>query len=68
VAHANPIYINIEGKKMKRGPNPKYFLSWIDRLQTDLEQRNRYRDRRESVHAQLDEARAVYRALNGENR
>jgi TolB protein len=66
VAHANPVYINMVGKPMEIGANSEYFLSWIDRLQADLERRNRYRDRRESVHTQLEEARAVYRALNYE--
>lgn len=68
IAHANPVYIDIEGKQINAGPNPKYFLSWIDRLETDLDQRNRYGDRRESVPAQLEEARNVYRALDVETR
>ena len=66
VAHANPVYLTIEGKQMNAGSNPEYFLNWIDRLEKDLNQRDRYRDRRESVHSQLDEARSVYRALDNE--
>ncbi len=63
VAHANPVYISVSGTGISPGDSPAYFLQWIDRLQADLELRNRFRNRKVEVDAQLERARAVYRSL-----
>lgn len=65
-AHTNPVRIEV-----LEIPNPEaprsaaFFLEWIDRLETDLEERDRIPSERarEHVRSQLEGARAFYRGL-----
>lgn len=65
-AHTNPVYLEIEKR-----PNPlasrdaAYFLKWIDRLERELEARDRIPNERlwKHVRGQLDGARDYYRSL-----
>ncbi|MEX2580744.1 MAG: CehA/McbA family metallohydrolase [Verrucomicrobiales bacterium] len=65
-AHTNPVRVEVPG-----APNPEtardaaFFLKWIDRLEADLEERDRIPNERlwNHVRAQLDGARDYYRGL-----
>lgn len=65
-AHTNPLWISVAGK-----PNPMaktdaaFFLKWIDRLEKDVDARDRIPTEalKEHVQAQLDGAREYYRGL-----
>ena len=63
VAHTNPVYLEIEKQPQRSSSDARYFLEWIDRLEADLERRDRLHTGRKHIQAQLDTARATYRAL-----
>ncbi len=65
VAHTNPVYIEVADKPQDAKADADYFLKWIDRLEGDLEKRDRMHTGRKHIQAQLAQARAVYRALLG---
>jgi hypothetical protein len=63
-AHSSPIYLIVPGRPVLAATEAKYFLQWIDRLETAVKERNRIPSRRKPyVKSQLDTARAVYRKL-----
>jgi TolB protein len=63
-AHTSPVYLNVPGKPVSARVDAEYFLKWIDRLASAVEERNRIPGRRKPlVKAQLDAARVVYRKL-----
>jgi len=65
-AHTNPVHVAVDGvPNPETARNAAYFLKWIDRLEADLEERDRIPDDRlwNHVRVQLDAAREFYRAL-----
>jgi hypothetical protein len=62
-AHANPVYIELSGSKLDAKADAEYFLAWIDRLEADLNRRNRLHTGRDHVAMQITAARGVYRNL-----
>ncbi len=66
VAHTNPVYVEVADQPQPAKADAKYFLQWIDRLEADLRKRDRMHTGAKHIQAQLDQARAVYRALLGE--
>ena len=62
-AHTNPIYLKVQGKPQPIQESAKYFLEWINRLDKDLQVRNRIpKGEWEGVRQYLDLARKVYRS------
>jgi hypothetical protein len=62
--HTSPVYLDVLGKPVSARAEAAYFLEWIDRLDTAVQERDRIPSRRRPhVKAQLDQARAVYRRL-----
>jgi len=62
-AHTNPIYLRVKGHPQPVRESAEYFLEWINRLDKDLQVRNRLpRGEWEGVREYLDLARKVYRA------
>jgi TolB protein len=63
-AHTSAIYLVLPGKPVSARPDAEYFLQWIDRLDSVVQERNRIPGHRKPyVKAQLDAARAVYRKV-----
>lgn len=63
-AHSGPVYLQIRGNPVKAREDAAYFLHWIDRLEQDLQARQRVPSRhRGEVEEQLSRARAVFRSL-----
>lgn len=62
-AHTSPIYIQVKNRPLNSKPDAEYFLTWIDRLEAALENRNRIPARKDHVELQLKTARSVYRKL-----
>lgn len=68
-AHTNPIYVEIRDRPPERAASARYFLTWIDRLEQALLQRDRLDSERVHVLAHLEQAREIYRGmLTGEAR
>jgi hypothetical protein len=64
MAHTGPVYLEVPGKPINARADAEYFLQWIDRLASAVNDRKRIPSRRKAhVQAQLDAARAVYRKL-----
>ena len=64
--HTSPVYLVVPGKPISAKSDAEYFLHWIDRLDSAVQERNRIPSRRRPhVKEQLDAARAVYRKLAG---
>ncbi|PYK97513.1 MAG: hypothetical protein DME18_17155 [Verrucomicrobia bacterium] len=62
-AHANPVYVELAGSKLDSKADAEYFLAWIDRLEADLNRRDRMHTGKDHVAMQLEAARDVYRKL-----
>ena len=62
-AHANPVYIELPGSKLDAKADAEYFLAWIDRLEADLNRRDRMHTERDHVAMQLKAARGLYQKL-----
>jgi hypothetical protein len=64
-AHTTPVYVVVEDKPAGLAEDAKYFLPWIDRLWTVVEERDRIPDaqQKEEVKAHIDRARDVYREI-----
>jgi hypothetical protein len=62
-AHANPVYIELTGSKLDSKADAEYFLTWIDRLEADLNRRDRMHTGKDHVAMQLGVARGVYQKL-----
>jgi hypothetical protein len=62
-AHANPVYIELAGSKLDSKADAEYFLAWIDRLEADLNRRDRMHTGKDHVAMQLAVARGVYQKL-----
>ena len=62
-AHANPVYVELTGSKLDAKADAEYFLAWIDRLEADLNRRDRMHTERAHVAMQFTAARGVYQKL-----
>ena len=62
-AHANPVYIDLAGSRLDSKNDAEYFLAWIDRLEADLNRRDRMHTGRDHVAMQLKAARSLYQKL-----
>lgn len=62
-AHANPIYVELAGSNFDSKADAEYFLAWIDRLEADLNRRDRMHTGKDHIAMQLNAARDVYRRL-----
>lgn len=65
LAHTSPIYVTVAGKPTVSRDDAQYFLQWIDRLETKLDERSRSPSAtlRAHVGSQLNAAREVYRKI-----
>ncbi|PYJ96695.1 MAG: hypothetical protein DME23_19450, partial [Verrucomicrobia bacterium] len=64
-AHANPVYVELAGSNLDSKADAGYFLAWIDRLEKDLDRRDRMHTGKDHVAMQLKTAREVYQRLAG---
>jgi hypothetical protein len=63
-AHSSPIYVEVVGKPLDSRTDAEYFLTWIDRLRSDIRKRNRIPSRHQvPVESQMASARAVFLKL-----
>jgi hypothetical protein len=62
-AHANPVYVELAGSKLDSKADAEYFLAWIDRLEADLNRRDRMHTGKDHIAMQLKAARGVYQKL-----
>lgn len=61
-AHTSPIYVEVKDQPLKSPEDAKYFVSWIDRLRTDVRKRNRIPEGQQAVvEKQLAEAMEFYK-------
>jgi hypothetical protein len=65
MAHTSPIYVMVGGKPASSAEDARYFLEWIDKLDTAIRERDRLPDEaaKTEVAAQLAQARAVYKRI-----
>ena len=60
-AHTNPIYVKVKDHPQPVRESAEYFMNWIERLERDLEKRNRIPSQEEfDVQKHLDLAKQVY--------
>ena len=64
-AHTNPVFVELAGSKLDAKADAEFFLAWIDRLEADLQRRDRLHTGKDHVAMQLKAARAVYLKLAG---
>jgi hypothetical protein len=66
-AHSSPVYVEIAGRPPAARPDAQFFVAWINRLETDLRERNRLPTAADKTHvaAQLEAARVVYARIAG---
>ena len=64
-AHSSPIYVEVAGRPLRSKPDADYFLGWIDRLEAQLQKRDRVPggELKKHVERQMNAARAIYRAM-----
>jgi hypothetical protein len=63
-AHTSPVYVEIPDRLPDARADAAFFLKWIDRLEADLRQRDRIPGGiGQHVKIQLDQARAIYQAI-----
>lgn len=64
-AHSNPVYLQVTNHPFGASMEAEIFLTWIDRLEMELHQRNRIPtpEQHKHVHGQLNTARAVYQKM-----
>lgn len=66
-AHTSPLYIQVKDQPLKSPEDAKYFVSWIERLHTDVRKRNRIpAGQQAAVEKQLAEALEFYKKKAGE--
>ena len=66
-AHTSPLYIQVKDQPLKSPEDAKYFVSWIERLHTDVRKRNRVpAGQQAAVEKQLAEALEFYKKKAGE--
>jgi hypothetical protein len=61
-AHTSPVYVEVAGRPSDARADARYFVAWINRLETALRERDRIPTAEQKAHvaAQLEAARAVY--------
>ena len=64
-AHTNPVYVELAGSNLDSKADAGYFLAWIDRLEKDLNRRDRMHTGKDHVAVQLKAARDIYQRLAG---
>ena len=62
-AHTNPVYLKIDDHPNDAREDARYLLKWIDRLEKDLNQRNRLHTGSKHVRLLLDTARQFYQQI-----
>lgn len=64
-AHTGPVYIEVVGRPAASAKDAQYFLEWIDRLETKLNERDRFASKTLKAHVerQFNAARSVYREI-----
>ena len=63
-AHTSPVYVEVPGRPVQAREDAEYFLAWLDRLWTDVRERDRIpSSRRAHVEAQIAAGKAFYRQL-----
>ena len=61
-AHTSPIYVEVKDQALKSTEDAKYFITWIERLHTDVRKRNRIPAGQQAVvEKQLAEALEFYK-------
>jgi hypothetical protein len=60
-AHTSPIYVSVEGYPNDAREDAEYFVAWIDRLWSDVQERNRILPNRfPHVESQIEKARSRF--------
>ncbi|MAG92564.1 MAG: hypothetical protein CMJ48_02260 [Planctomycetaceae bacterium] len=64
-AHTSPVYVSVDRQPTASPEAAAFFLKWIDRLEAEMRQRNRFPSNELRRHAlsQIDAARDVYRGV-----
>lgn len=63
-AHSSPVYVEVAGHPADSARDARFFLAWIDRLESDLRERDRIPGAEKAeVAAHLEQAREVYRKI-----
>ena len=64
-AHTSPVYVEVEGRPVRRAASARWLLDWLDRLDELIRQHGQFADaaQRDEVIAILDRARPYYRAI-----
>jgi hypothetical protein len=64
-AHTSPVWVEVDGRPVRRPASARWLLDWLDRFETLLADHGRFADatQRAEVVAVIDRARAVYRAI-----
>jgi hypothetical protein len=62
-AHTSPIYVEVKDRPLDAADDARFFLGWIDRLETALHKRNRIPAGLDHVEMQLAAARSVYQKI-----
>jgi hypothetical protein len=64
-AHTSPVYVRVQGRLARARSDAQYFLAWIDRLNSAVQQRDRIPspELKAHVESQLEAARAIYRRV-----
>jgi hypothetical protein len=61
-AHTSPIYVEVKDQPLRSPEDARYFITWIERLHTDVRKRNRIPAGQQAVvEKQLAEALEFYR-------
>jgi hypothetical protein len=62
--HTGAVYITVAGEPIDPRTDAEYFITWIDRLRTDVRRRNRIPSRHQvAVESQIAAAREVFNEL-----
>ena len=64
-AHTSPVYVDVDGQRVRRGRDAAWCLDWLDRFESLLSVYGRYSDdgHRDDVIATIERARAFYRGV-----
>ena len=64
-AHTSPVWVEVDGRPVRRPASARWLLDWLDRFETLLGEHGRFADdaQRADVVAVVERARRRYRAI-----
>ena len=64
-AHTSPVWVEVDGRPVRRPGSARWLLDWLDRFETLLGEHGRFADdaQRADVVAVVERARRRYRAI-----